>query len=319
MERLLSSLCDPNIAFSGWLTAILIAILGYFLNKSVKNFDSKTEKLIKEVESIERTIKSDSPSERIRKRFNEAISLLKMDNSGNITESTIGELIGLDSPNELDDILNGKKDLSYDLMKIFCDKIGINYHWISNGQGYPFFIEKEITDSPSYFISRMKNKFNEFYLIRSEDKHGSILVITKSENNIKYNIYPTTWLSNNPYLTKDKNNPFHGFNYYDNNDRKLIADLYQVLNKNLDSSNIKFHSMILSEDDFNKIKSGRIYVGKYINNRQAQKGTNWWRDFGDMSAPEEARRSYNDECIETHEEIKEYLNKSRSNDENNNY
>lgn len=324
MERLLSSLCDPNIALSGWFPAILIAILGYvfkrFLNKSVENFDSKTEKLIGKVESIERTIKSESPSERIRERFKKAISLLKMDNSGNITEPIIGELIGLDSPNELDDILNGNKDLSYDLMKIFSDKIGINYHWISNGQGYPFFIEKEITDSPSNFISRMKSKFNEFYLVKSEDAQGHIFVVTKSENNIKYNIFPTNWLSNNPYLTKDKNSDYYGsYDYYDNNDKRLIANLYQVLNQNLYSGDIRFYSMILSEDKFNEILSGGIYIGKYINNLQAQKGTNWWRHFGDMSASEEDRRSYNDECIETHKQIKGYLEISRSNDENNNY
>lgn len=65
--------------------------------------------------------------------------------------------------------------------------------------------------------------------------------------------------------------------------------------------------MILSEDKFNEILSGGIYIGEYINNLQAQRGIDWWRHFGDMNTPKDILRSYNDQCIETHKQIKSYL------------
>jgi hypothetical protein len=309
MEKWLSSLSDPNIALSGWIPALVIFILGFFatkfLNKSVKGVSSKADELTKKVESIEVSIKSES--EEIRERFNKAISLLK-DHNKNITVSGIGELIGLDSPNQLENILNGKIPLTYNLIENFSNKVGINKQWILKGENYPFYIERTVTDLPLNFISRMKSKFNDFYLVKSEDAQGHIFVVTKSENNIKYNIFPTNWLSNNPYLTEDKNSDYYGsYDYYDNNDKRLIANLYQVLNQNLYSSDIRFYSMILSEDKFNEILSGGIYIGKYINNLQAQRGIDWWRHFGDMNTPKDILRSYHDQCIETHKQIKSYL------------
>ena len=309
MEKWLSSLFEPNIALSGWIPAVVIFILGCFatkfLNKSVKDVSSKADKLTEKVESIEVSIKSES--EEIRERFNKAISLLK-DHNKNITVSGIGELIGLDSPNQLENILNGRIPLTYNLIENFSNKVGINKQWILKGENYPFYIERTVTDLPSNFISRMKSKFNDFYLVKSEDAQGHIFVVTKSENNIKYNIFPTNWLSNNPYLTEDKNSDDYGsYDYYDNNDKRLIANLYQVLNQNLYSGDIRFYSMILSEDKFDEILSGGIYIGKYINNLQAQRGIDWWRHFGDMDTPKDILRSYHDQCIETHKQIKSYL------------
>lgn len=308
MEKWLSSLFKPDIALSGWIPAVVIFILGFFatkfLNKSVKDISSKADKLTEKVESIEVSIKSES--EEIIERFNKAISLLK-DHNKNITVSGIGELIGLDSPNQLENILNGKAPLTYNLIENFSNNVGINKQWILKGENNPFYIERTVTDLPSNFISRMKSKFNDFYLVKSEDPQGHIFVVTKSENNIKYNIFPTSWLSNNPYLTEDKNSGYYGHDYYDNNDKRLIANLYQVLNQNLYSGDIKFYSMILSEDKFNEILSGGIYIGKYINNLQAQRGIDWWKHFGDMNTPKDILRSYHDQCIETHKQIKSYL------------
>ncbi len=157
----------------------------------------------------------------------------------------------------------------------------------------------------------MRSKFKDFYLIRSQDAHGKIFVVTKSENIIKYNIFPTTWLSNNPYLTENKKSEYKTMDYYDDNDKKLLANLYEVLNEHLYSSDINFHSLILSEEDFNNVLSGKIYIGKYIDNPEYRKGINWWRDFGDMNTPEDTLLKDNDECIETHKQIQEYLEKEK--------
>ena len=302
LSRLYASFIEPGIMLSGWLPSALIFIIGLCmanrtkkLNESIKDISEKKEK---------------TEIERISDRFKEVLNLWNVNNK-EITFFKLWEILGLESPEIIENSLLGKSLLTYELIRKFSKRLGVSYEWLSEGKGTPFYIGNTITDLPSNFISSMRSKFKDFYLIRSQDAHGKIFVVTKSENIIKYNIFPTTWLSNNPYLTENKKSEYKTMDYYDDNDKKLLANLYEVLNEHLYSSDINFHSLILSEEDFNNVLSGKIYIGKYIDNPEYRKGINWWRDFGDMNTPEDTLLKDNDECIETHKQIQEYLEKEK--------
>lgn len=302
MLEFIKKVFTAEVMLSGWFPVLIVTIGGYLF----KGFwEKKTDELKRSVDDVSEalSIQKKKESEKISERLNEFIGLLGED----ITLEKIREILEIDSISNLENILNNQEVATAAFLEKFCSKLGANYTWITEGKREPFEIKGNSAELPSFFINNMKKEYDEFYLIRAEDENGHIFVVTKSENNIKYNIFPTNWLSNNPYLTKNKNSEYYTFDYYDDKDKALIANLYQTLNKNLYSSDIKFYSRILSKQDFNEVLSGKAYIGKYINNSKYQRGVNWWRDFGDMSTSEETRRSYQDECVETHEQIKLYL------------
>lgn len=308
LTKLYLSFSDTNVALSGWFPAVIIFILGIFINTKLKDANSKADKLTKEIKNIGDLIKLES--EEISVRFKKSLSLLNEGRKNSIKISALGELLGLSSPSELEDIFYGKKKASYKIMKDFCNITGISYGWLSEGRGNPFEVINEGAIRPAEFFRSFEAKNEDrktlLYLIVSNCPQGNVFLISKKEKEIKYSLHYVNWISNNPYLGGDNPEEYNAFDYYSESDAKLMAELADTLK--FYQGKISMSSIILPEDEFEKLSSGNVYADVYLK-AEDKKGQYWYLDYSDFTDGniDSYKNLYGEKFILTHNYIKQYL------------
>lgn len=101
--------------------------------------------------------------------------------------------MNLKSVGELENYFKGKAEPDFEFLEKFCDVFGINYSWLLEEKGEPFYSCKQTNYDPLRYYSYIKELNPEkICFIRSDDEEGNTFILLKLTD-WKYEIIHRNW------------------------------------------------------------------------------------------------------------------------------
>lgn len=239
-------------------------------SKNNKNINNK-ELELKETSYIIKVQQEESEVEKLSKRFRKLFELMN-ENRGQYNEFTIvkvSELLGLKKRSILDDIVKGKEEPSFEFIKNFCKKFRVNYDWLNEGKGEPFYSSYCSYSPMNYFDDIMKLNPEKIYFIQNKSEVAETFIML-GFSDWYYMVGTKTW---------------HISNYVGAGGQGQIYDLYRLikaLKENMFYT--KCHGLKLEKEEFYDILLGKRFPGSCLIGDMGRRGDNpWWDDFTDVT------------------------------------
>lgn len=270
MGSILWTVFDPG--FESFITTFttLSALIGLIINRNRKShFETQKTPLINEnIEKSDNEIKAkkETEVEKIAKRFQHILILM---NTGRTyqeyTIAKLSQLVKLHKISELENIFLGVEDPSFDFMQRFCGTFGVNYEWLAEGKGEPYYNDGPRGYDPLDNIEYIKSSNPvEIYFIFCKSDIGEAFITLKFSD-WKYKILYKIW---------------HISSHVAGEGQRQILSMYKFIKKlRAEGFYNRCWGRILDQSSFDKLYSGSSFpgsiIGKYANSP-------WWDDFTDI-------------------------------------
>jgi len=255
----------------------LSIIASWIANKIDKYFAHKNNpiKVNNQNKSNNEIVESQKQEEtevlKLSKRFQKLLKLMN-ENRGEYNKFTIAklsEILNLDRRSILDNIISGRKEPTFEFIKNFCKTFRINYDWLNEGKGYPFYIEYNYFSPMDYLTDIIKLNPERIYFIQNKSETAETFIML-GFSEWYYMVGTITWhISNNVGASG----------------QSQIYDLYRLikeLKENMFSS--KCMGLKLESKEFYNILYGKSFPGSCLIGEMGRRGNNpWWDDFTDIT------------------------------------
>lgn len=255
--------------FSGAGLTLIIYLYKYFFRNKAEI--SKTEPSRTEITIIKEDVNNNIVDETsevfgIIDRLNKFKELLNENREYNrYTISKLAEILELSSVGELESYFKGKLEPNFTFLRKFSDVFGVNYSWLSEGKGQPFYNNKQTNYDPFHYYEYIKELNPEkIYFISSDDKERRTFIILKLSD-WKYEIIHRSW---------------HISSHVGAGGQNQIYGMYKLIKKLKERYYLKCYGRILKHEDFNLIYSGNVFPGSIIEFKYHD--SPWWDDFTDV-------------------------------------
>lgn len=253
----------------------LSVIASWIANKIDVYFKNKpqyTEEL-EVAKKIEHIIDNNSKTEveKLSERFQKVTALMN-ENRGEYSKFTIAklsEILNLQKRSILENIVNGKEEPTFDFLKIFCETFRVNYDWLNEGKGEPFYTSYLYYSPMDYFEDIMSLNPERIYFIQNKSETAQTFIMFGFSD----------WY----YMVGTK--IWHVSNHVGASGQGQIYDLYLLIRKlkeNLFES--KCFGLKLDKKEFWDVASGKVFPGSCLIGDMGLRGNNpWWDDFTDIT------------------------------------
>lgn len=236
--------------------------------------------------------KNKSSSRRLRK----AISLLREDTHSTdlFSNTKIAESLKLEKVSDLEKLLDGTNEPSFNILDIFSNIYGINKEWLKHGESQPF----RLAESPMYtdkdFIEEIKGSDLEvIYFVRNDNDEAQVTIVLECEDN-KYLTYPDV---------------AHLSSHVGGTGKVQLAKFHSFLSYTLNQMDVTARGCTISPEDFKELSWGHMYPGKLLTNRW-DRTQNWWDDFIFLYKNEEHKKrlteKYGDEYVKAQDIVRQH-------------
>lgn len=209
--------------------------------------------------------------EKLSKRFQKLLELMN-ENRGYYHEFTImkiSELLGLEKRSIFENIVKGKDEPSFEFIKDFCNKFRINYDWLNEGKGEPFYTLYHNFSPLDYLDDIIKLNPEKIYFIQNKSEVAETFIML-GFSDWYYMVGTMTW---------------HISNHVGASGQGQIYDLYRLI-KSLKENMFytKCHGLKLEKEEFYNILLGRKFPGSCLIGEMGRRGYSyWWDDFTDIT------------------------------------
>lgn len=202
--------------------------------------------------------------EEVAERLNVSIEHLNT-REGIITFSLICDFLNWKSVSEIEDYFLGKKEPSLIFLEGYSNFFGIELDWLRHGKGNIFMKLNQpnlsILGCLKYIVELNPE---QIYFVRSKCNDGYSGIILK--------------MSNYKYLILPKNYKISS-NVGEGGSREIEEFFDLIKSLSLRFGGYKLNGLIISEDMFSDLFSGKLYFGKLIKTKSQI--NYWWDDFLD--------------------------------------
>lgn len=255
--------------FSGAGITFIIYLYKYFSRS--KSEISQIEPLKTEItiiQDIEKNVIDDNSEVfGIVSRLNKFKELLNENRKyDQYTVSKLAEILELSSVGELESYFKGKLEPNFKFLRKFSDVFGVNYSWLSEGKGQPFYNNKQTNYDPFSYYGYIKELNPEkIYFISSDDNERRTFIILKLTD-WKYEIIHRNW---------------HISSHVGAGGSRQIYGMYKLIKELKKQDSSKCVGRILKDDDFNLLYSGERFPSSIIDFKYQE--SMWWDDFTDVN------------------------------------
>lgn len=221
----------------------------------------------------------------------------------NIEISKLAYIMGLDKSSELENYIFGSEKPTFAFLDLFASVFGVNPEWLKFGEKSPYVHNLYFYPYPLESLGGIRALNPEkIFFIRDTSKYGRTGIILKISD-FKYIIFFTT---------------YHISSHVGGTGRLQIYSFYQLSLQlqRLDKDFVKCISISLSDSEFNRLFSGKMFPGALL---QLQNHIYWWDDFTDVNYKSDTvqsyRGSYGEEFIKAQEIVRDVLSEKSHSDQ----
>lgn len=236
----------------------------------------------------------------IVRRLNEFLGLLNENRRYDIfTIAKLAKIMDCKSVGELENYFKGKVEPDFEFLERFSNVFGVNYSWLLEGKGQPFYSNKQTEYDPFGYYSYIKElKPERIYFLRSDAKEGYTFILLKLTD-WKYEILHRKW---------------HISSHVGAGGSRQIYGMYKLIKKLKKDNYSKCYGRILKDGDFNLLYFGEKFPSSIIDFKYQD--SLWWDDFTDVnhtySISDSYERNYGDEFVAAQKIAKSFLGQEKN-------
>lgn len=238
-------------------------------------------------------------AQQLAERLSSSMNMMQL-NHKKLTYSKICDSLNYDTVSKIEDCFSGRAEAPKEFLKAYCNYYGIDYQWIRHGEKNPFeLLSFHASRAIEYRDTILDLGTKSLFYIRSKSENGDSGIVLKLSE-FKYIVLPST---------------FHISSHVGGEGRKQIVSFYELI-KSLTSNFSFLHTfgLVLPEDEFNQLFSGRIYAGKVFETNSLC--LHWWDDLLDVCHKLPIAKNYENmygvEFIKAQNIIKRFLEERKS-------
>lgn len=216
-------------------------------------------------EHLQKTNTSSNYSQQLAERLSSSMNMMQL-NHKKLTHSKICDSLNYESVSKVEGYFLGRAEAPREFLESYCNFYGIDYQWIRHGEKNPFeLLSFHASRAMEYRDKILDLGTSSIFYIRSKSENGDSGIVLKLSE-FKYIVLPST---------------FHISSYVGGEGGKQIVSFYELI-KSLTSNFSFFHTfgLVLPEDEFNQLFSGKIYPGKIFESNSLC--LHWWDDLLDI-------------------------------------
>lgn len=238
----------------------------YFKNKPQYIEESGIENKIKVIVENNKT-----EVEKLSERFQKVVSLMNK-NRGEYSKFTIpklSEILNLEKRSMLENIMNGKEEPTFDFLRKFCETFRINYNWLNEGNGEPFYINYIYYSPIDYFEDIISLNPERIFFVQNKSEVAETFIMFGFSD----------WY----YMVGTKF--WHVSNHVGAGGQGQIYDLYLLIKKLKENLfEFKCFGLKLDKKEFWDVANGKVFPGSCLIGDMGIRGNNpWWDDFTDIT------------------------------------
>lgn len=179
----------------------------------------------------------------------------------------LGSILGLDSNNYINEILESKKEPSYEFLELVADKLCLSIDWLKYSHGNPFDCKPiMVRDYEDIYNYCKNNPIQNIIILHSNEIQENVMILV-SLSPYQYRRFSITY-------------PMHSS--VGAGGGSMIYDFYKLARKiNSDRDlYINTWSYVVSEEIFYAIRLGKYFPGCY--QREKLHNTYFWEDIFDL-------------------------------------
>ncbi len=203
-------------------------------------------------------------------RLQQVIQLIKLGiDCNDFTITKIAQLLGYELVTPFERYVQGESEPSVDELKRINAKFGVNFNWLNNGVGHPFYSDAPYQMFPMGHLKYiLEQEPQDIYFIQSDNTEKSSTILLRIDT-YRYKLLMGSWhISEHVGATGER----QIYSYY-----KLIRAL--KLHPKIGYS--RLWGKIISDFDDDLLVSGDIFPGQIL---KKYKGENsWWDDLLDIN------------------------------------
>ena len=254
---------------------LLYAIYG--VTKDIKPGIGAVPSYIKERMTAEDLHENEQEKSNFSKRLGSIIEMINMSNfeKEHINLEIIGDMMGLESVNELNRYYYGEEEPPYEFIEKLCKVLGINEKWMKFGKDTPYRNELRTYYHAEEMLEEISSEKEILFFTIKELYRRELGVIVKKDTYI-FQCYPRAFTFHADVGCGGAAELFSLYNFLKrlNQKRKMPSGVYCV-----------------SEDEFYKLLNGEIYPG-LICKPHRDYFTYMLDDFIDLYVDEKEKESY---------------------------
>lgn len=202
----------------------------------------------------------------IAKRIALSLEMITDRDGKKFPNAWIGEYIGMEKPGDLEKIILGETEPTFQFLNHFAKCLGIDPSWLKSGQGEPFKIEPEkFMLWENYFEEIKAMRPEKIFFLRRRTGEGEAIIVLKLSK-LKYFILPRI---------------YHISDHVGGTGRRQIDGFCRLVEK----LNTTFLGGIMCGIEVEKSELFELYEGKTHPSkleRYSRQYNHWWEDITDV-------------------------------------
>lgn len=200
-------------------------------------------------------------------RMRQVVDLMNVGRRDPWTVAHFAERLKLERPGELEQILDGTVEPTFEVLEAFSKLTGANAGWLKFGTQQPFSSEEWNDLYPDACLARIRELApKQTFMVRCKDAAGRSGFLLRLDD-LKFVVLRRTW-----HISSEVGGTGQG---------QLLSFYHAMKTLSTGSTRDYGHpcGQILDEPTFDRLLAGTIYPGSAI---QANNNNLWWDDFTDI-------------------------------------